>query len=147
MSAGKLFFEQVELGDLIGPQDITVTREQVSQFITVLSARLPERNRFTDDEVARSEGLPGAIVPGTMCVAILSKHITDWSSTVTLHKIDAILRQLVPLNSPLRFIGVVTDKRPSDGGGEVECDVFIENDEGERVAGARAVLFLPAAAS
>ncbi len=34
--------------------------------------------RFTDDEGARKEGLPGMILPGNMSLGLLSKLVTDW---------------------------------------------------------------------
>ncbi len=37
--------------------------------------------RFTDDEAAKKEGLPGMILPGNMSLGLLSKLVTDWIGT------------------------------------------------------------------
>jgi len=34
--------------------------------------------RFTDDEGAKKEGLPGMILPGNMSLSLLTKLVTDW---------------------------------------------------------------------
>ena len=35
--------------------------------------------RFTDDEGARKEGLPGMILPGNMSAALIGKLVGDWA--------------------------------------------------------------------
>ena len=35
--------------------------------------------RFTDDELARKEGLPGMILPGNMSAALIGKLVGDWA--------------------------------------------------------------------
>ena len=132
MTAGKLYFEDVEVGDDIGPVERVVTHDQASEFVRIWG---PERgrNRFNDAEVARQEGLPGPIVPGALSMAMMSQLLTDWAPTVTLKTLDVVFRQMVLHNVPLYVKGIVTDKGIVDGEPRLDCDVFMENEEGSRL--------------
>ena len=137
-----LYFEDVEIGDDIGPVERVVTTEEVVAFGEIRQQDTGP-NRFNDAEVAKSEGLPGLIVPGAMNIAIMSQLITGWSPSVTLRLLDVVFRQVVPHNRPLTLSGIVTDADIVDGEGRVECDVFMQNEEGTRLVIARAVAVLP----
>lgn len=148
MAGKELYFDDIEIGDEIGPLERVVTTDEVLKFLGVWGgpSRATTPSRFTDETTAKSEGLAGPIVPGIMTMALLSKLLTDWSPTVTLRTIDTVFRQSVLHNVPVQIRGVVTDKSISDGEAQVECDVFIENPQGERAVGAKAIVVLPQAA-
>ena len=143
MPESQLSFENVEVGDDIGPVDRVVTDEQVREFVSIWQqSRGP--NRFTDEAVAKKEGLSGPIVPGAMNIAIMSQLLTGWSPAVVLRKLDVVFRQVVPHNAPLQLRGIVTDKRMVDGEPQLECDVMLENDQGDRLIIGKATVALPA---
>ena len=142
MAPPHLYFEDAEIGDDIGPVQRVVSDAQVAEFVKIWSDR-SEHSRFTDAEVARREGLPGAMVPGAMSVAMLSQLIMGWSGTVTLKKIDVVFRQVVFHNAALTLKGAVTDKGVVDGEPQVECDVIIENSEGVPLVIGKATVALP----
>ena len=143
MISSELFYEDVDIGDEIGPLEKVVTDEQVLEFLQVWG-RMGRSSRFTDPEVAKREGLPGTIVPGIMNIAILSQLLTDWSSKVTIKKLDVVFRQMVLHNKPYQVKGIITDKDVVDGEPQLELDVFLENAEGERAVGGKAIITLPA---
>src|ERR1700736_7093180 len=68
-------FEDVQIGEEIGPSEFHLSKDQVRAYARTTGMWVP---RFTDDEAARKEGLPGMITPGNMSLAILSKLVTDW---------------------------------------------------------------------
>ena len=142
MSDAPLYYEDIEIGDDIGPYERVVTDEQVNEFGSIRQED-NRPSRFNSEEVAKSEGLPGPIVPGAMNIAILSQVITGWSPDVTLKLLDVVFRQVVLHNIPLKLKGIVTDKNVVDGEPQLECDVFIENEEGTRLVIARAIAVLP----
>ena len=142
MASRRLYFEDAEIGDDIGPVQRVVSDSQVAEFVKVWSNQ-SELSRFTDAEVARQEGLPGAMVPGAMSVAMLAQLITGWSSTVTLKKIDVVFRQVVFHNVALTLKGAVTEKGMVGGEPQVECDVIIENSEGVPLVIGKATVALP----
>ena len=142
MGSRDVYFEDVEIGDEIGPLHRVVTDAQVEDFVRVWAAQR-DPSRFTDGDVARREGLAGPMVPGAMSVAMLGQLVTGWSKTVTLRKIDAIFRQIVLHNVELRLAAVVTDKAVVEGDHQVECDVTIESAEGGILVMGRATASLP----
>lgn len=138
----KLYFEDVEIGDDIGPRQRIVDVEQVRRFLSVRGGA-PGPSRFTDDDFAKSEGLDGAIVPGAMNITILSQLLTGWAETARLKKLDVVFRGMVPHNKPLTLSGIITDKDVIDGEPRLECDVFLQNEEGIRLVIGNAIVTLP----
>ena len=138
-----LYFEDVEIGDDIGPEERVIGDEQVWDFVNYSSRGEPPMGRFVDDQAAREEGLPEAVLPGSLNIALLSKFLTDWSTSVTLKKLDVVFRQWVLHNVPYHIKGTITDKNIRDGEPEVECDVFIQKPNGEHLVGGKAIVALP----
>ena len=138
----ELYYEDVEIGDDIGPAERVVDVDQVRRFMSVRGST-PVDSRFTSDEYARKEGLAGAIVPGAMNITILSQLLTGWADTVRLRKLDVVFRGMVPHNRPLTLSGIITDKDVVDGEPRLECDVFLQNEEGTRLVIGNAIVVLP----
>jgi acyl dehydratase len=138
----ELYFEDVEIGDDIGPIDRMVSAEQVGAFLRIRGG-WSSPNRFTDDTHARNEGLPGAIVPGGINIAMMSQLLTGWSPTVTLKKLEVVFRQVVRHNRPLQLKGIVTAKDVIDDQPQIECDVFMEDEEGTPLVIGNATVVLP----
>ena len=141
-----LCYEDVEIGDDIGPVSRVVTNDQVRQFVGIWRSE-ESASRFTDDEVAKREGLPGPIVPGPMNVALVAQLITGWTPSVRVKKLDVVFRQLVRHDVPIQIAGVVTDKNIVDGEPRLECDVYMEGENGTRLVIGKATVTLPARGS
>ena len=137
------YFEDIDIGDEIAELDIRPTTADVVRFVDV--ARM-QSGRFTDDEYARKEGLPGAIVPGNMSLGFLSRMLTEFFPTGTLQELTANFRATVPHNTALTCSGVVTEKQSRDGTHLVFCDVMLSNEEGERYVQGTAQVVLPSRA-
>ena len=142
MNTNIVYFEDVELGDDIGPITRTVESDQVLEFVSLREPD-PKPSRFTSESAAKEEGLPNAIVPGAMNIALMSQILTDWSPTVCLKKIDVVFRGMVPHEKPLTFSGIVTDKDDSGNSTDLECDIVMENQEGVRLVIGHAEFALP----
>ena len=140
MSDREFYFEDVEMGDDIGPVERTITGEQVRAFVGLWGGD-SSANRFTSDEAAIEEGLPGAIVPGAMNVGIVAHAITGWAPNVTLKTLDLVFRQMVRHNVPYQIAGIVTDK--ADDERQIECDVWMEGPDGTRLVIGKATAVLP----
>lgn len=140
--SSNIYFQDVELGDEIGPIERTVTDEEVLQFVAI-GGRDPEPSRFTSKEIAQSEGLSEAIIPGAMNIALMSRLVTGWADTVCLKKIDVVFRQTVPHNKPLIFTGIVTNKDESGETTDLECDITMENIDGVKMVIGNAEFALP----
>ena len=137
-----LSYDDVEVGAELGPVIKSPTLEEVKTFCRAY--RLKEPNRFTDLEAANKEGVPHLIVPGAMSMAYLSQLITDWAPNVTIKRLDVIFRAPVKQEEPIQCMGVVTDKEVRDGENWLECDLYIENSEGQRAVTGKAIAVLAA---
>ena len=134
------YFEDVELGDEIGPIEKVATDEDVLAFCRIWGNELP--NRFTDQAIAEKSRLPGPIVPGIMSMALMGQLLTDWAGPEGVKDLDLVFRQPVPHNQPLRIAATVTDTRQEDGENLVECDILMTGAQGERYVGGTALLSL-----
>ena len=141
MNNTPLYFEDVEFGDDIGPIIKEVSDQAVIDFVSIREPE-SEPSRFTSKEVAQSQGLPEAIVPGAMNIALMSQLLTGWSDNVSLLKLDVVFRKTVPHNTPLKFSGIITDKDES-GSNNLECDITMENEEGVKLVIGNALIYLP----
>lgn len=135
------FFEDVELGDEIGPLELVATDDDVVSFCRLWGNDKP--SRFTDAEIAAKSRLPGPIVPGVMSMALMAQLLTGWAGPEGVKDLDLVFRQPVPHNKPLKVSATITDTRQEDGENLVECDVLMTGDEGERYVGGKAILSLP----
>ena len=136
-----LHFEDIELGDEIGPVELVASDERVLTFCELWGNLMP--NRFTDQELAEASGLPGPIIPGVMSMAIMSQALTDWAGPESLKDLDLVFRQPVPHNKSLLISATVTDTRQENGENLIECDVLMTGAAGERYIGGTALLVLP----
>ncbi len=123
-------YEDVKVGDALGPQELFLSKEQVRAYARTTGMWVP---RFTDDEGARKEGLPGMITPGNMILALLSKLVTDWlgSSDARLVRVGTTYRQPVLPDHTIILQGFVTHTNDADR--TADMDIWIENEEAERL--------------
>ena len=135
-----VYFEDVEMGDEIGPLEIEATDAGVLEFCQVWENRTP--NRFTDQAIAEKARLPGPIVPGIMSMGLMARLLTDWAGAEALKDLDVVFRQPVPHHKPLKIAATVTDTREEDGENLVECDILMTGAEGERYVGGKAIVAL-----
>lgn len=136
------FFEDVELGDEIGPLEIVATDEGVVSFCELWGSSMP--SRFTDRAIAEEARLPGPIVPGIMSMALMSQLLTSWAGPEALRDLDLVFRQPVPHNETLILTGTVTDTKQENGENLVECDILMSTGQGNRHVGGKAVVALAA---
>lgn len=136
-----LSFDTVDVGDELPPLSLTLTGAQVRRYAHV--ANMPG-GRFMSDEDAQAEGLPGQIVPGNLSLALFTRLLAGWGERVRLQRISATFRALVRPNVALTLSAVVTEKHASDHGNFIECDLVLENAEGERLVTGTATVELSA---
>jgi acyl dehydratase len=121
-------FERVAEGDEIPPHVFLHEKDQVRAYAKASDIFFP---RFTDDEGARREGLPGMITPGNMSMGLIASFIERWAGAGALRRLGTTFRGLVLPDRQVRICGVVTQR--DETGRTVEVDVWIESDEGERL--------------
>ncbi len=134
------FFDDVELGDEIGPLLRGIQTEEVADFCNIWGT--PPPNRFTDAAMASVDRLPGPIVPGVMSMAMMADLLTKRWPRGRIKHIDIIFRQPVP-HGLVMISGVITDKRQEGEEYLVECDIYLSTEESGRHIGGKAVVALP----
>lgn len=83
----------VEIGDELGPFDLTVTREQLVRYAGASDDYNPIHY---DDEMARSFGLPGVIVHGMLNMGLIGRVVMEaLPSGSRLRKFSVRFRQMV----------------------------------------------------
>ncbi len=127
MSADRRFDDVLE-GDELGPVEHFLSKDQVRSYARAVDHYFP---RFTDDEAARREGLPGMITPGNMSMGLLTTLIEGWAGPGRLRRLGVTFRGLVLPDRTIRLCGAVTEK--DAGARTAELDVWIESDESERL--------------
>ena len=145
MPAQALNYEDIEIGDDIGPIERAITGQQVLDFIANWTGDT-KPSRFNDRETAISEGLAGPIVPGIMAMSFISRLLTDWASGGRLTMLDVVFRQVVLHDVVHTLSGIVTDKTEADGKSELQCDVFLQDPQETRLIIGKATLELPSKA-
>ena len=120
-------FDDVYEGDELDPQAFMHAKERVRTYAKASGIYFP---RFTDDEGARREGLPGMITPGNMSMGLIASFLERWAGPGTVRRLGTTFRGLLLPDRTIRICGVVTQRDHATR--SVEVDVWIENDDGER---------------
>lgn len=131
-------YDDVLEGDELATRELVLEKDQVRAYARATSMYFA---RFTDDEGARKEGLPGMITPGNMSMGLLGSFVEQWSGAGTLRRLGTTFRGLVLPGRTIRLCGAVTQK--DDATRTVEIDVWLENDDGERCVIGTATVRLP----
>jgi len=121
-------FEDAEEGDELPTRELFIAKDQVRAYARAANQWAP---RFTDDEGARREGLPGMITPGNMSMGLLTTLIEAWAGPGVLRRLGTTFRGLVLPGRTIRLCGTVTQK--DERTRTVELDVWLESDESERL--------------
>jgi acyl dehydratase len=141
MSGGRAV-HAVDVGDDLPPLHVTLSGAEVRRYAE--AADMPG-GRFMSDEAAKAEGLPGQIVPGNLSMALFSRLLTQWCDDVQVERLSATFRALVRPNVALTVRAVVTERHTSPAGTKLDCDLVLENADGERLVTGTATVLVPAA--
>ena len=141
MTSPQLYFEDTEVGAELPTLEKTSTTRQLVMY----AGASGDFHEFHYDlEFAQAHGLPNIIVQGALKKAFLGQLLTDCTGPGgTLKKLTVRYSGMDMPGRPLYCKGVVTKKHTVDGERLVECDVWTENDEGEKTTTGSAVVALP----
>ncbi len=133
-------FEALEPGDELEPVTIDLSSDFVREHAIAMDMNA---DRFTNDERAKQEGLPGQITPGNMSLGLLSRTLLAWLPGSRLQRIGTTFRGLARAGVPAKVQAMITEK--DDDTRQVECDVWMENEGGDRLVVGTATLHFPSA--
>ena len=135
-------FEDIQIGDEITPlvKEIGMARMMAYGAATWDFIRL-----HYDADYARELGFESPFVDGQMMGGFLTQHVQDWAGPgAFLRKLAFRNRVMAYPGDSLTCHGVVTDVSSTEEGGMVECDLWMENQRGEKVVDpASALLRIP----
>ncbi len=123
-----LDWDRIDEGDELRPERSFLDKDDVRTYARINGT---EFARFTDDEGARKEGLPGMIAPGNMSMGLMASFIERWAGPRSLKRLGATFRGLLMPGNTITLYGVVTEKDAEAR--TVEVDVWIESHESERL--------------
>lgn len=135
-------FEDVSIGEEIAP----LTKEAVSR--QMLAEWCAAENDYYavhyDERLAKSMGMPGSPIQGTLKLATIGRMLEIWhGESGSLESISASYRGFDVEGATITARGLVTGKVQRGNEGGIEIDVWIENAEGQRSLNGKAVVVLP----
>jgi len=85
--------------------------------------------RFESHELAKKEGLPGALVPGIMGMGFFTSMIQHWCPSAHIEHIDTVFRAPLIADEPCQVSALVTDIDEDQH--LIELDLTIKNPKDE----------------
>ncbi len=137
----QLYFEDVEIGAEIPPLEKKPTTEQLVRYAGASGDFYPIHY---DKDFAQASGLPGVILHGALKNAFLGQLVTDWIGEMgTLKRLTCQYRGMDFPGQTLTCKGKITKKYERDGQFFLDCQVWLENPQGEMNTRGTAVVTLP----
>jgi acyl dehydratase len=128
-------------GDAITSMLVTPTLEQVVRYIAVT---WNVTTIFFDPDAAKAAGLPGTIIPGPLKLGLLAEMVLSWAGPGTLlESIRAAFRRPDTPGRPLLLGGSVVSAADTGNGRRLQCDLWMQNADGERSVMGAASVHLP----
>lgn len=142
MAIKDLRFEDVNAGD-----EIPSLVKRITLVLNVMyaGATWDFHRVHYDKEFTQSKGFPGPFVDGQMFGALLAQMITQWTGPDgVLKKLGLTYRVMALPGDVVTCKGKIKEKYTKDGENLIECDLWIENQKGEKViAPAHALVAVP----
>ncbi len=139
--SNQLYFEDIEEGTEITP---LIKHPTPMQLVKFAGASEDFNPIHYDKDKALADGLPGTIVHGRLKNAFLIQLLTDWiGDQGMLKKISIQHRGMDLPEHPIACKGTVVKKYVENGENFIDCEVWTENEKGEKTAPATATVTLP----
>ena len=139
--AEQLFYEDIEVGSEVPP---LVKHPTTRQLVQWAGASGDYYEIHYDKDFAQANGLPGVIMHGWLSLSFLGQLIIDWiGEHGTLMKLSCSHRGMLFPGEDIVYRGKVTKKYVEDGEHSVDCDIWVENGEGQVTTPGRATVILP----
>ena len=139
--ADQIFWDDVTEGLEIGP---VVRHPTTQQLVKYAGASGDYYQIHYDKDFAQGTGLEDVILHGALKNAFLGSLVTGWMGTEgSLRKLSCQYRGMDIPGRPVTARGVVTSKYEDDGEYLVDCEVWLENGEGQSTTPGRATVTLP----
>ena len=138
--------EQVYFEDVAEGMEVPTLRKEptTQQLVKYAGASGDYYQIHYDKDFALANGLPSVIIHGALKGAWMGQIMTEWIGELgTLKKLTTQYRGMDAPGMPILGKGVVRKKHARDGECLVECDIWLENAEGQKTTLGSAVVALP----
>jgi acyl dehydratase len=138
--AAVITYESIDVGAGIKP---LIKHPDAVQLVKWAGAAEDYYPIHFDKDFALSQGLPGVIVHGDLMFVFLTEMLQSWVGPAgELKKISVNYRRTVVPEQDLCCKGVVVKKYVSDGEKLVECEIWLEDEQGQKAVTGTAVVSL-----
>jgi acyl dehydratase len=140
MKYAKVYFEDVEVGSEMPP----LVKGPIEQIqLTRYAGASGDFNPIHQDAAfARAAGMGDVFGHGMLSMGFVAQSVTDWLGVGTTQKVGVRFAGLVRLGDVITCRGKVVAKRPAKepgrGPGQVDLELWAENQKGEKVVTGRA---------
>lgn len=142
--AAQTYFEDVEVGTEIAPLEKHPTTQQLVRYA---GASGDFYQIHYDKDFALANKLPGVILHGALKNAFLGQLMTDFAGALGwLRKLAVQYRGMDQPGNKLVARGRVVKKYVEEGRHLVDCEIWLENDKGEKTTPGSATVILPSRA-
>ena len=139
--AGQVFWEDVSEGSEITALVKNPTTRQLVQYA---GASGDFYEIHYDKDFAESTGLPGVIIHGALKNAFLGQLVTDWAGpSGVVKQLTCQYRGMDVPGQPITARGTVSRVYQENGENLVECQIWLENSQGENTTPGSATVALP----
>lgn len=144
MKYAKVYLEDVEVGSELPP----LVKGPIAQIqLTRYAGASGDFNPIHQDATfARAAGMGDVFGHGMLSMGFVAQSVTDWLGVGTTQKIGVRFAGLVRLGDVITCRGRVVAKRPAKepggGAGQVDLELWAENQKGEKVVTGRATAAL-----
>lgn len=137
----QIYFEDIEIDDMLPELKKHPTPRQEVMWA---GASGDFYEIHYSETFAKEIGLPGIIVHGMLTMSFLCQLLTDWVGIEgEVKKIGTSNRSMLYPGHDMFCKGKVTGKYSKDNQNFVECELWAENDKGEKCVTAKALITLP----
>lgn len=132
MMANPLSFDSLKEGDELAPVHKRITQEKVNEYAEASGDFNP---LHIDPEFAKTTFYGGTIAHGLLSLAYISEVMTESFGKGWLAGGKLTVTFLAPVRpgDTITARGIIKKKKEEDGDKVVVCEVFCENQKGERV--------------
>ena len=142
MADAQLYFDDVNVGDEI----TSITKPPITevQLVKYAGASGDYNPIHTVHHLAEKAGLGGVIAHGMLSMGFAGEHVTKWiGEEGDLKRLKVRFTSMTRPGDVVTLKGKVTDKKPDGGENLVECDIWIEKEDGAKTIVGDATVALP----
>ena len=141
MAQKQFYFEDVEVGFEIPSLEKHPTTQQLVKYA---GASGDFYQIHYDKDFALKKNLPGVILHGALKNAFLGQLMTDFAGELGwLRKLSVQYRGMDQPDTPVVCKGKVVKKYIDNGKPSVDCEIWLENAQGEKTTPGTATVILP----